>query len=119
MAVLHRVAAAAVGAWLGGAEAAAAAAVGMAVAGLGSVVVMGRRAAAGMRRARAAEVADWEVELQGDVDRMRREEEEEEGRRQEMLRRLWEWEDVMEAVRAADREERRRRSVERVRARGG
>ena len=129
MAVLHLVAAVVVGAWLGGAEAAAAAAVGMATVGLGGTVVMGRRAAAGMRRARAAAEVDWEVELQGDVDRMRREEAEAAaevaaaaGRRQEMLRQIWEWEDVMEAVREEERaewEERRRRSAERVRAGGG
>ena len=127
MAVLHMVAAAVVGAWLGGAEAVVAAAVGMAVAGLGSTVVMGRRAAAGMRRAREAAVVDWEVELQGDLDRVWREEAEAEavaaaGRRQEMLRQIWEWEDVLEAVREgerAERAERRRRSAERVRAGGG
>ena len=132
MAVLHLVAAAAVGAWVGGAEAAAAAAVGMAVAGLGSVVVMGRRAAAGMRRARAAAVANWEVELQGDLDRVWREEAEAEaeavaaaGRRQEMLRQIWAWEDAMEAVLvreaewAAEREEGRRWTAERVRVGGG
>ena len=129
MAVLHLVAMAAVGAWLGGAESVVAAAVGMAVAGLGSTVVMGRRAAAGMRRARAAAVVDWEVELQGDVDRMWREEAEAAadavaaaGRRQEMLRQIWEWEDALEAVREgerAERAERRRRSAERVRAGGG
>ena len=78
MAVLHLVAAVVVGAWLGGAEAAAAVTVGMATAGLGGTVVMGRRAAAGMRRARAAAEVDWGVELQGDVDRMLRAEAEEE-----------------------------------------
>ena len=83
---------------MGGAVAAAAAAVGIATAGLGGTVVMGRRAAAGMMRARAAAEVDWGVELQGDVDRMLRAEAEE---------------------RAAEREARRRWSAERVAVGGG
>ena len=133
MALLHMVAAAAVGAYLGGAEATVSAAVAVAVAGLGSTVVMGRRLAAAMGRARAVAVVDWEVELQEDLERVWRGELEEAVvaaanaaaaavRRQEMLRAIWEWEDARAVVREADRAaraERRRRWAERVAAGGG
>ena len=136
MALLHMVAAAAVGAYLGGAEAAASAAVAVAVAGLGSAVVMGRRLAAAMGRAREVAVVDWEVEMREDLERVWREELEEAVeeaaadaaaavRRQEMLRAIWEWEDARAVVREAERAERaaraerRRRWAERVAAGGG
>ena len=132
MALLHMVAAAAVGAYLGGAEATVSAAVAMAVAGLGSTVVMGRRLAAAMGRARALAVVDWEVELQEDLERVWRGELEAvvaaaeaaaaAVRRQEMLRAIWEWEDARAVVREAERAaraERRRMWAERVAAGGG
>ena len=118
-AVLHLVAASALGASLVGAESAVSAAVALAVAGLGSVVVMGRRLAAAMGGAREVAVVDWEVEMQGDRDRVRREEGETAEmeaaaaavRREVMIRQVLEW--------AAEREERRRRAVERAAVGGG
>ena len=97
MAVLHLMAAAAWGAVLGGAEAATAAAVGMAVAGLGSVVVMVRRLAA-----REVAVVDWEVEMAAAAAAVRRE---------VMNRQVLAW--------VAEREEGRRWTAERVRVGGG
>ena len=119
MAVLHLMAAAAVGAVMGGAEAATAAAVALAVGGLGSVVVMGRRLAEAMGLFREVAVVDWEVEMRGDEDRARRDEgyaaEVEAAaaavRREVMIRQVLAW--------AADREERRRLTAERVAVGGG
>ena len=69
MAVVQMAAAVVLGAWLGGAEATAAAAVGMATAGLGWTVVLGRRAAAGMRLVRAAVAEeDMGVEMAQDLE---------------------------------------------------
>ena len=67
MAVSNLVLAMSLGAWLGGAEAAAAAAVGLVVAGLGTALVMFTWSWG------VAEVAfvDWEAELAGDMARMR------------------------------------------------
>ena len=102
-AVLHLVAAAALGASLVGAESAVSAAVALAVAGLGSVVVMGRRLAAAMGGAREVAVVDWEVEMAGDRAAA--------DRREVMIRQVLEW--------AAEREERRRLAVERAAVGGG
>ena len=116
MAVGQLVLAVIVGAWCGGAEAAAAAALGMAIAGLGSAVVMVRRSAVGVwwqgeEEDEAAMLADFRRFL----DMQEAEEEEEEARLYYM-----EWlEAVTEALAEADRAERRRRWADWVRARGG
>ena len=130
MAVVQMAAAVVLGAWLGGAEATAAAAVGMATAGLGWTVVLGRRAAAGMRLVRAA-VAEEDVgaEMAQDLERILRADAEEraavaevEATRQALLRRIWELEDLAEVFRdeaRAERAARRRWSAERVAVGGG
>ena len=78
------------------------AAVALAVAGLGGVVVMGRRLAAALGEPRVVAV-DWEVELAADVAAA--------DRREAMIRQVLEW--------AAEREERRRLAVERAAVGGG
>ena len=109
VAVLQMVAAVVVGAWLGGAQAAAR----IVVAGMGWSVVVGRRALAGLRLLREAAEVDMEEERQGDLRRLLEEEREEE---EEAARRLAEFEAELEEIlaewvveQAAAAEERRRR----------
>ena len=107
MAVSNLVLAMSLGAWLGGAEAAAAAAVGLVVAGLGTALVMFTWSWG------VAEVAfvDWEAELAGDMARMRLAEAEEDE--------AWEAEvEDWQAMVAAEGA-RRRRLAERVLRGGG
>ncbi len=107
MAVSNLVLAMSLGAWLGGAEAAAAVAVGMVVAGLGTVLVMCRMSWG------VAEVVfvEWEAELAGDIARMRLAEAEEDE--------AWEAEvEDWQAMVAAEGA-RRRRLAERVLRGGG
>ena len=122
-----------VGAWLGGAEAAAAGTAGIMVAGLGWSVVVGRRALAGLRLVAAAAEVEMAEGWQEDLRRILEDEAaaaEAAARarlaaEQELLRRLWELEDAVEwmAVQAAaeaEEEERRRRwSFERTAVGGG
>ena len=113
MSIIPVVVATMLGVFLGGFEAAAAAAVGLAVGGLGAAVVMGRRMWG------VAEVAfvEWEVELAGDMARMRLAEAEEDE--------AWEADVAEWQAAAAARFERqweaarRRWWAERVRGRGG
>ncbi len=101
-AVFHLVAASALGASLSGAESAVSAAVALAVAGLGGVVVVGRRLAEAMGGPREVAVVDRGVELAADAAAA--------DRREVMIRQILEW--------AAEREE-RRLAVERAAAGGG